>query len=383
MRECGAPRFRPCESPIDACPDILLADGSNWSVDLAVSCTAAWKTQSCDDLKVDKGPACSQVLGNRPVGDSCAFDVQCKTGACNGGIVPSYQAQCGKCVDIAPSHGVCSEQAVCPPNEVCSSGTCIDYVGSALDPCDAVTCPDTQTCSKGTCVAPPGLGGACTSRTTCAAGLGCEIELVSPGANEPQEGVCQPLPAIGDPCLPTFGSVGSCVAGGTCDGRPTGKCVPLVEVGGACGFTFCVDGAYCQVQGYDFPESHICYERGRAGADCDLDSLDHGAASCAEDFRCVCANPPCDQHGSCQPAPGACGRSTAFGRDRASCATKLECLCTTADCTEPLCAEPRNLGQSCDEQKQICRQGLTCSAGACADLTTRNLAAQVCPAPAP
>ena len=386
-RECGAPKFRPCESPIDLCPDILLADGSNWSVDQIVSCTAAWKTQSCDDLMVDQGPACSYVLGNRPVGDDCAFDVQCKTGACGGGIVPFYEAICGKCIDIAPSHGACSVDARCPPNQVCNSGTCTDYVGMLQDPCDAIKCPEPQTCASGACVAPPGVGGACSSRTKCAAGLGCQIELVSPGVNEPGEGVCQPLPPIGDPCLPTFGSVGACVSGGTCDGRPTGKCVPLVEVGGTCGFTRCVDGAYCQVEGYDFPPPYICYERGGAGADCDLDSPDHGAAACADGFLCVCANPPCDQHGACQAAPGACARITAFGRDQTSCgknlATNLECLCTTPECTDALCAEPRTLGQSCDGKKQICRQGLTCNGGVCAELTTRNLAAQVCAAQAP
>ena len=383
MRECGAPRFRPCESPIDACPDILLADGSHWSVEEIVSCTAEWKTHSCDDLKVDKGPACSQVWGNRAVGDSCAFDSQCRTGLCKGGIVPSYQPQCGKCVDFAPSHGPCSDQSACPLGEVCSSGTCIDFVDSFYDPCDAITCPDTQTCSKGACVAPPGRGEACTSRTTCAEGLACEVAIVSGMESEPVEGVCQPLPAIGEPCLPTFGSVGACVQGGTCDGRPTGKCVPLVEVGGACGFTRCVDGAYCQVLDYDFPPSHICYERGRTGADCDIDSSDHGAASCADGFRCVCTNPPCDQHGSCQPAPGACGRSTAFGRDNSNCAKNLECLCTTEDCAEAVCGEPRNLEQSCDQKMQICRQGLRCNNGVCEDLTTRNLATQVCATQAP
>jgi hypothetical protein len=384
MRECEAPRFRPCESPIDACPDILLADGSNWSFDQVVSCTAEWKTQACDDVRVDKGPACSRVLGNRPVGDSCAFDVQCKTGACNGGIVPTYEAQCGKCANVAPSHGACSEQAVCPSNERCSEGTCIDFVGSQQDPCDAMTCPETQTCRKAMCVPLPGVGEACTSSTTCGAGLGCQIELVLPSADEPQAGVCQPLPAIGDPCLPTFGRNGSCVAGGTCDGRPTGKCVPLVEVGATCGYTRCVDGAYCQVQGYDFPPSHICYERGQTGADCDIDSPDQGTAACAEGFRCTCVNPPCDQHGSCQPAAaGACGRPTAFGRDPYPCAKGQECLCTTDDCTASLCGEPRNLGQSCDQQKQICRQGLTCTAGVCAELTSRHLAAQVCATPAP
>ena len=36
IRECGAPTFRPCESPIDACPDILFADDSTWTVGVLV-----------------------------------------------------------------------------------------------------------------------------------------------------------------------------------------------------------------------------------------------------------------------------------------------------------------------------------------------------------
>ena len=140
------------------------------------------------------------------------------------------------------------------------------------------------------------------------------------------------------------------------------------------------------------------------------------AASCAEGLDCICAQPPCDL-GSCQqtrtvgqscndttevcgtdlactagvcvasgaadqslPAGTHCARGTAYGRQDSPCAAGLECLCATADCAQPVCAQPRNLAESCDGQSQICRQGLICSAGLCADAPPRNLDALSCPA---
>jgi hypothetical protein len=198
--------------------------------------------------------------------------------------------------------------------------------------------------------------------------------------------------------------------------------VPLVEVGQACGFTQCVAGAYCNVYGYDnnLP-SHTCYERGKAGAFCDYDSSDHGQASCAEGFDCLCTDATCVAGactevrqlgescsatqqcltgltclaGSCAEASGPnspegsvpsgmrCMRSTAFGRESYSCLEGLDCLCPDAACTQPLCALPRVLGESCDGQAQICRQGFTCTAGLCAEATDRNLEGLSCNAPPP
>jgi hypothetical protein len=426
IRECGAPKFRPCESPIDACPDMLFSEDSTWTLAQVVSCTAEWKTHSCDALLTDKGPACSQVPGSRPLGGECAFDTQCQTGRCIGGIVPSYQATCGTCGDVAPSHGACSATLVCPAGQSCEAGTCTDRP-TPVEPkpaaqCYAIKCPDEQTCSAGKCVARRAVGETCSRETKCQAGLGCQIAPVSNTEDEQPEGICYPLPAIGQPCLPTFGVTGLCETGGTCTNRPTGNCVPLVEVGGACGFTHCVAGAYCNVLGYDnnLP-THICYERGKAGAFCDYDSSDRGAAACAEGFDCVCADATCSA-GACtavrrlgescgdgqrcltglaclvgvcaEPAdpnspqgqlpPGMpCLRSTAFGRESSNCVEGLDCLCADAACTHALCALPRVLGESCDGQAQICRQGFTCTAGRCAELTTRDLEDASCNAPTP
>ena len=140
-----------------------------------------------------------------------------------------------------------------------------------------------------------------------------------------------------------------------------------------------------KVLGYDNVPPYLCYLRGQVGAECDYSSPDHGTASCAEGLNCICAQPPCDL-GTCQQpsiATGAagCGRSTAFGRESGDCTTG-ECLCLNVECATPVCAQPRNFGESCDGSTQICRQGLTCHAGLCADATDRNLDALACPAKA-
>ena len=95
IRQCGAPTYRPCESPPDLCPDILFASGSTWMVEEVVACTETWKTHDCQMLANDTWPPCSARHGTRPNESSCVFDAQCASGSCVGGIVPLYDAACG------------------------------------------------------------------------------------------------------------------------------------------------------------------------------------------------------------------------------------------------------------------------------------------------
>lgn len=419
IRECGAPRFRPCESPIDACPDILFSDGSGWTVPQVAACTEEWKTHDCAALTTDQGPACSQLLGVRPVGGACVFDVQCQSGHCNGGVVPSYQASCGSCAELAPSHGACDEQHVCPSTELCEQGTCIDGPVAMGNSCVGTACPNGQTCNRGLCVPLVPLGGPCDYSSACVAGLACQIEIIPEPEPEPDQGTCRPLPAIGQPCLPTFGHSGLCVDGGTCSSRPTGMCVPLVEVGQSCGFTRCVPGAYCQVEGYASLPSHLCYARGNEGDACPHEGGDLGTAACADGLDCLCAAPDClmgvcsqaraagqscnatteqckngllcttgvcvdpNMSAGSVPAGADCRRTTAFGRESGGCMEGLDCLCTDPQCTQSLCASPRLAGETCDAQRQICRQGLTCAQGLCTELSSRDFESQSCSATAP
>lgn len=416
IRACNAPTFRPCESPIDACPQSLFAGGSSWTIEEAVACTEAWRTHSCDALTRDEGPSCSRNVGQRPDAAACIFDVQCQSGRCVGGIVPQYNPTCGSCVAVVASHGACDTDHLCPGTETCSGGTCVDPPPPARS-CELSPCPDGQVCNYGTCRVPIPLGGACTATTVCAMGLDCQIELVAADADEPKMGTCQALPKIGTACLPTFGHLGACEAGGTCNNRPTGDCVPLVEIGQACGYTQCVAGAYCNVLGYDngLP-THTCYARGDVGASCDYQSSDHGQAACAEGLDCGCADASCQSGtcvkpgtqgqscgptapcargytcaaGACQVAPnatpnpgttaagGACMRQSKLGREFSVCQTGLDCLCPDAACAAPLCATPRTTGESCDSTTQICRQGLICVEGKCAEDSSRDLESLSC-----
>ncbi len=417
IRECDAPTFRPCESPIDACPDILFADGSAWTVEQVQACTAEWATHECAALGNDEWPACAQVLGTRASGSACVFDSQCQTGRCNGGIVPSYETSCGVCGDFASSHGDCSPTLVCPAGEYCQVNQCFDMTRAVIDPaCLDVTCPDGEVCAEGFCTNPLTLGQPCGPTSHCAAGLACQIELVSLLEDEPTMGTCQPLPAIGQPCLPTFTRLGLCAEGGTCTGRPSGDCVALRQVGESCGFTACVDGAYCSSYEYDHVEPYICHARGQEGSACDYDSRDGGAAGCAAGLACLCGEASCNlgvcgvgrQVGEscngttelctvglvCDAAlcvdPSAitgvaagshCLRSTAYGRESDQCADGLECLCTSATCEMTLCATPRLLGESCNNTVEVCRQGLSCDAGLCANASARDLEAESCTDP--
>jgi hypothetical protein len=410
ITECEAPNFRPCESPIDACPDILFAEGSAWTLEQVVACTSAWATHDCAALTLDQGPACSQVLGARPLGNACVFDSQCQTGHCNSGIVPSYDASCGTCADVSAAYGPCSLEHICPFGQYCDSDVCADVPQSnGSEQCYDMDCPEGQYCDRGECYPLLAVGQQCTWEAKCAVGLGCEVELFEDADLEPDVGLCQPLPAIGQPCLPTFSRTGLCVDGGTCTARPTGECVPLRQVGESCGFTTCVEGAYCA--------DYICQLKGDVGASCYPGGSTQGEEGCFDGLACACTDATCAA-GSCAPArqvgescndstercadglqcelgvctdplappvplPAAssCTRSTTFGRESSNCEEGLECLCTTSTCEQSLCALPRNLGESCDGLDEICRQGLSCNAAQCAELVDRNLEALSCTAP--
>jgi hypothetical protein len=86
------------------------------------------------------------------------------------------------------------------------------------------------------------------------------------------------------------------------------------------------------------------------------------------------------QPGGTTPAGAGCQRSTALGREFDTCSAGLECLCPDATCAAPICATPRNPGESCDGPTQLCRQGLSCAQGVCAVVTDRHLESQACAA---
>jgi hypothetical protein len=252
--------------------------------------------------------------------------------------------------------------------------------------------------------------------TPCQDGLVCGIELFADEDDEPDQGVCEPLAPIGEPCVPTFGRAGRCVEGGTCDSRPSGDCVPLREVGESRGYTQCVDGAYCQIySAITDVESHMCYVDRQRGEPCFGQDV-----ICAEGLECLCPGEdcveeicevareygePCDGvtelcSGSIECSDGICGgrgalipdgpppavgepcvRTLSFGRISGNCSEDdltIECLCTDIDCAEAYCGIGRIVGESCNNRTELCRYGYACENDVCVPLDSLDLDGRVC-----
>jgi hypothetical protein len=429
IRECDAPTFRPCESPADLCPDALFSEGSTWTIDDVNSCIDTWKTQSCDDLMVDQWPACSLRAGERGDGSACVFDAQCQSATCIGGIIPGYQLTCGRCAQPLARDSACDQTTGCPHGQHCESNLCVDLLpqvnvdagSQPVEPAcdDTKPCLPGQECRMGSCVgvreAPLPLNAPCSEFTKCEDGLVCEIELVPDDEDEPDVGTCQLKGTIGGPCTPTFVATGACEEGGTCDGRPTGQCFPLVEVGGSCGYKQCVEGAFCQVLGIDEIESYLCYERFDEGEQCYIEDYDF---VCKDGLECNCPTPGCQEPvcvavgqpgdacdqanpcaagltcraGACQgiaydpnAEPAAlgepCARGWDFGRVAGNCYTddpSVECLCVDSVCSTSYCAAPVDIAGQCDSSTSICRQGLRCDSGSCVPVDSQGILADAC-----
>ena len=257
----------------------------------------------------------------------------------------------------------------------------------------------------------------CTELTPCAEGLGCQIELLDGADREPVSGTCEPLPPVGQPCLPSFASLGLCADGGTCDSRPTGNCVPLRDVGESCGFTTCVEGAHCQIFGdvvVDVP-SHMCYADRGPGEECfGVNEMCAAGTKClCEDDACaserctpllqegatcdgareLCAPPLRCHDGACTavdtdepPAIAAvlglpCNRFSDYGRVLGDCpdvSNEIECLCIDATCTTSICARPSVAGEPCNGETELCRQGFVCENATCVALEFQDLEALSC-----
>lgn len=419
IRQCGAPTYRPCESPPDLCPDVLFASGSTWTTEEVLDCTETWKSHDCQMLANDIWPSCSEKHGTRPDESSCVFDAQCASGGCVGGIVPLYDAACGTCKAPVSAGGTCNRDNPCARGLNCDDETCV-ALDLTLPLCEA-GCPDGQECRGGTCFDPPTeplpRGALCTERTPCADGLGCQIEIAEGEDEEPLSGICEPLPPVGEPCLPSFVSLGLCAEGGTCNSRPTGDCVPLGNVGDSCGFTACVDGAHCQVFGdvVDDVPSHTCYANRGPGEECFgyNEMCATGTRCLCEDDACaserctpllqegeacggpreVCAPPLRCRDGACtavvtdEPPEIAavlglpCNRFGDYGRKLGDCpdvSTEIECLCVDATCAMPICARPSVAGESCDGETELCRQGFSCENARCVALELQGLEALNC-----
>jgi hypothetical protein len=238
----------------------------------AQACLDAISTVPCDQTQMAARvvpDACSRfVRGTVAMGGACEQNAECQSGACD---VPD----CGS---------------------ACCSGTCgaAQAPGGSGDPCATRACDAGLACSTAsdTCVPLAGSGAGCTLPSDCDYGLGCA------------GGICQPLPAVGQPCAAgQCADVGAvCNASGTCvmlglPGAPcttaadcspyatcdvaNGTCAALPTAGQAC-TTECSDGSYC---------NGTCMVPGSDGAPCTRDgqcaSRYCGGSACAPAPVCI------------------------------------------------------------------------------------------------
>lgn len=272
--------------PDDRSLAAAIADGNiRYDGAAALECENAISEQACDrTLREGRTPiVCDRIfVGLVAADDTCGFDLECSSGSC---LLPG-----------------------CPPGECCP-GTCNPGSRGAIGAaCQSdLQCVAESFCGVDrVCVPLVELGGSCRSDGQCAYGLGCV------GKTDLQDGTCQPLPAIGQPCVDghcaeinaACGASGTCVAlglaGATCtiaeDCSPflecgaSGTCADLPQLGMPC-TELCAGEAWC--------DTGICSPPQADAAACTIPGSN--SAECASQF-CLegpvfsqCATPPvCD-----------------------------------------------------------------------------------------
>lgn len=155
-----------------------------------------------------RGLACIDVDGEARCIDPCASveGSPCGSQTCGDGLYCDYSTH--RCVAAARLGEPC-DGVYCDRGLWCSGGswTCVE-IGGAGDPCtDVYDCDRNLYCDLdvGVCVAAQGDGAPCED------GIECEGRC--------EDGVCVPLPAVGEPCYSS-----ACREGAICD-QDAGLCV--------------------------------------------------------------------------------------------------------------------------------------------------------------
>ena len=240
------------------------------------ACLTALESASCSELD-DPSTICDEALtGTAELGQPCLIDAECLGVAfCNRAA-----AACpGTCAALSGSGGSCTRDAECAEGLDCSSGSCVVSSGIGQR-CTGSECELGQVCvpdaagADGTCqpldsVLTAGIGENCeldSDGPYCQEGLSCVVTSAMAGMIDAQcaapvgagaachpgvpdpcpagqycaadvssgiiDGVCEPLPAVGEPCAPALGpSTGRCGLGGRC---VSGTCVRIGRLGDPC-----------------------------------------------------------------------------------------------------------------------------------------------------
>jgi hypothetical protein len=329
--ECSGFNDRCLETAAGECPDLVFSPGATRTVEGLLACAKDYATWPCDDVKSNVLPPCV-TPGTRAQGEPCDFPSQCKSRQCetHGGC-----GQCAKTVDIGES--CAAPDVACAGTSSCgASGICLPMTGPLYF-----------------------AGQPCTVDWPCESDYYCQ-------------GVCLPLPKIGESCE----ALGDCVYGAYCG--PDGSCLAVPGVGEPCGFAragkpnayYCEPGLGCNVD----PSSMTgtCLALPQLGEPCLLTGDSAGNQACDPALHCDDAQSP----GTCI-AIGAAGTTCHSVWD---CQGDLACACPTAepDCKLRKCASPRVEGERCDEPNTACHAAFRCEAGICTQRGLRSIFADAC-----
>ncbi len=206
----------------------------------ALRCLDALAALPCDEASAEaRAPieACERMLrGQLEVGDACAFDGECASGAC--------------------------DEPVCP-RDTCCAGACLPTrVAAEGEPCatDGECVRGTFCSSQGACTPPSARGQPCRLDAHCDHGLLCI------GATELQDGACRTAPLLGESCpylrcaevgarcgdaqlcVPVGLPGALCTTDADCSPLtlcgPAGACIDVPHLGEPCGFQ-CAGEAWC------------------------------------------------------------------------------------------------------------------------------------------
>lgn len=238
------------------------------------NCLRAFNGADCH-LGIEPSPCAEIFTGAQPVGQPCAFSLECRAEAyCSAAAT----GQCGQCTLRAQAGEGCSTSA-CAQGTRCMEVTnqgqlCIPDRGGLGDACGEVQtglCRGRLQCvgdQSFTCQRPAAAGAMCTGdsaaqpacnihqSSTCAGGTCSAVSWVGPGAScdppnqcnrlgrcdMPAGGTCVAWPSAGETCF-----MGQCAPDHYCD---VANCVRLKPRGATCiagaecsGNLFCVNGA--------------------------------------------------------------------------------------------------------------------------------------------
>ncbi len=233
--------------------------------------------------------ACLDVTGKKQVGDTCAGDLECGTGACSA---PTADAVC---VDVCDRDVPCADASTrCVLDglrHICAAPT--------GDLATGESCVESSDCTSGTCVLPPE-----SDQPVCVDDCAADADCTGDGI------ACLRLVGGARACLPQLGDGVACQAASECHG---GFCVEDVDgqkkCASACVDGGCADGFSCET---DLDQNAVCVpvlDTRADGAAC-TQARECASGHCAhfvtdtDDLGTLCAS-PCNTDGTCD-APLAC-----------------------------------------------------------------------------